>query len=138
MSDAAPGFAPLERPGPFLEILGPLYTPTDPAIRNVVATRVLRKHLNLRGIAHGGMLASLADTAFGITLWRSRDEKLASVTVNLNVDYLEPAREGDWVEAHVNILRIGKRLAFADGLLKVGDRTVLRANGTFAVVRPVA
>ena len=136
MSDAAPGFAPLARPGPFLEILGPLYTPTDPAIRNVVATRVLKKHLNLRGIAHGGMLASLVDTAFGITLWRTHDEKLSTVTVSLNVDYLEAVREGDWVEAHVKILRVGMRLAFVEGVLKVGDRQVLRANGTFAVVTP--
>jgi acyl-coenzyme A thioesterase PaaI-like protein len=52
------------------------------------------------------------------------------------MDYLEPAKEGDWIEAHVDVLRIGRRLAFVEGLLLVGDRKVMRANGTFAVVEP--
>ena len=138
MRQAPAGFAPLERPGPFLEVLGPLYLPTDASVRNVVAMRALNKHLNLRGVVHGGVLAALVDTALGIVISRSREPRLASVTVNLSSDFLEPVREGDWVEAHVEIQRTGKRLVFAQAMLRVEGRNVLRASGVFAVVAPVA
>ena len=136
MSDVPAGFVALDRPGDYLELFGPLYRSSDPGVRNVIAMRAMKKHLNLRGIVHGGALASLIDTAFGITLWRTADGKISTVTVGLAMDYLEPAKEGDWIEAHVDVLRIGRRLAFVEGLLLVGDRKVLRANGTFAVVEP--
>lgn len=136
MSDVPAGFEALDRPGDYLELFGPLYRSSDPEIKNVIAMRAMKKHLNLRGIVHGGALASLIDTAFGITLWRTAGGKISTVTVSLGMDYLEPAKEGDWIEAHVDVLRIGRRLAFVEGLLLVGDRKVMRANGTFAVLEP--
>ncbi len=136
MSEVPAGYAALRRSGPFLEILGPLYMPEDVARANVVALKVLRKHLNLRGIVHGGVLTALADTAFGIVLSRSREPRLSTVTVNLTTDFLEAVREGDFVEAHVDILRVGTRLAYVSGLLKVGERPVLRASGVFAILVP--
>ena len=138
MSTAPAGFAPLERPGPFLEVLGPLFLPVDAAMRHIVAMRAMGKHLNRRGVVHGGVLAALVDTAFGIVISRSREPQLSSVTVNLTSDFLEPVREGDWVEAHVEIQRTGKRLVFAHAMLKVEGRNVLRASGVFAIVAPVA
>ena len=42
-----------------------------------------------------------------------------------------------WVEAHVEILKQGRRLGFAECRLKVGERLILRASATFAVVAPV-
>lgn len=135
---APSGFAPFERPGPFIEVLGPLYLPEDRAVRNVVAMRAERKHLNTRGVVHGGVLAALVDTAFGVVISRSREPRLPSVTVSLTSDFLEPVREGDWVEAHIEIQRSGKRLVFAQGNLRVEGRNVLRASGVFAVVAPAA
>lgn len=133
---APAGFAPFPRPGPFIEALGPLYLPEDRAVRHVVAMRAERKHLNTRGVVHGGVLAALVDSAFGIVIARSREPALPSVTVNLSSDFLEPVREGDWVEAHIEIQRTGKRLVFAQGNLRVEGRNVLRASGVFAIVAP--
>lgn len=42
------------------------------------------------------------------------------------------AHPGDWVEAHVDVQRIGSRLAFANCYLMVGERRILRASGVFA------
>lgn len=137
MSEAPAGFAPLERPGPFIEQLGPLYLPEDRAVRHVVAMRAMNKHLNTRGVVHGGVLAALVDTAFGIVISRSREPRIPSVTVHLSSDFLEPVREGEWVEAHVEIQRTGKRLVFAQAMLKVEGRNVLRASGVFAIAAPV-
>lgn len=129
------GFVQVEPKGAFIETFGPLYYQKK-GTDIIVALRIEEKHLNLRGIAHGGMLASLADSALGIAVSLSRTPPLPVVTVNLSLDFAEPAMRGDWVEAHVDIQRVGNRLAFANCYLKVGERRILRASGVFAVVEP--
>jgi uncharacterized protein (TIGR00369 family) len=128
-----PGFERLRRGGPFMASLGPLYCRrVDGAI--VIALRVEARHANMRGIAHGGMLATLADGALGIGLTLACEEKVSFVTVNLSTDFVAAARPGDWVEAHIDIQRIGKRMAFANCYLQVGEERILRASGVFAVM----
>jgi uncharacterized protein (TIGR00369 family) len=129
------GFLPVATKGAFIETFGPLYFKRD-GKNMIVAVRIEEKHLNLRGIAHGGMLASLADSALGIAVSLSKTPPFPVVTVNLSLDFAEPARPGDWVEAHVDIQRVGSRMAFANCYLKVGERRILRASGVFAVVEP--
>ena len=132
------GFARLDRGGPFLASLGPLYAKkTEKGL--VIAMRIEDRHLNTRGIAHGGMLVTLADSALGIAIATAGQEPSrprAFVTVNLSVDFIASAREGDFVEAHVAIEKLGARLAFATCFLQVGSRRVLRASGVFATVTP--
>jgi len=133
MSDIPAGFKPIEHLGPYLSQFGPLYwKKADGAM--VIALRVDQRHTNSRGIAHGGMLATLADSALGIVLYNSRTPPQPIVTVNLTTDYIESAVPGDWVEAHVDILRIGNRLAYANCHLHVGERRILRASGVFALM----
>ena len=80
---------------------------------------------------HGGFLATLADTAFGVMIKRELDLPVPPATVGLSVDYIGAVRDGDWAEAHVEIHKVGKRLTNASCLVKVGERTVLRASGVF-------
>ena len=103
----------------------------------MIALRVEEKHLNTRGIAHGGMLVTLADSALGIALATSRTPPTPMVTVNLSTDFADAAHAGDWIEAHVDIQKVGARLAFANCYLVVGNKRILRASGVFAVVPPV-
>ncbi|KQQ97260.1 hypothetical protein ASF77_04725 [Massilia sp. Leaf139] len=100
-----------------------------------IAMRMADQHTNMRGIVHGGMLASLADSALGLGLTMSCEGRNSFVTVNLGSDFLDAARPGDWVEAHVRIGRIGARVAFAECDLMVGERRILRASGVFAVMK---
>jgi uncharacterized protein (TIGR00369 family) len=135
-----PGFAPLQRGGPYAAALGPLYLRRDGNDndgRIVIALRVEGRHTNMRGIAHGGMLASLADCALGIGLAIACDGRHSFVTVNLSNDFLEAAHPGDWLEGHVQVQRIGRRMAFADGWLQVGDKRILRTSGVFATMAPL-
>lgn len=137
-SAAAPpaGFERLKRGGPYIAALGELYVRhAGEAI--VIAMHVSRRHTNMRGIAHGGMLASLADTALGIGLTLACEARHSFVTVSLTTDFLDAARPGDWVEAHVRIDRIGGRVAFAACDLRVADKPLLRASGVFAVMAPL-
>jgi uncharacterized protein (TIGR00369 family) len=119
-----------------MAMLGPLYhRPVDGGV--IIAVRMAEKHLNRRGIAHGGMLVTLADSAMGINLGRTREPRLWTVTSSLATDFIDAARLGDWVEARVEILKVGARLAYATCFLMVGKRRILRASGVFAVVHPV-
>ena len=131
----AEGFLPVESTGPFMATLGPLYyRPVEGGV--IIALRIAEKHLNRRGIAHGGMLVTLADSAMGMNLARAREPRLWTVTTSLSTEFVDAARRGDWVEAHVEILKLGRRLAYANCYLIVGAKRILRASGVFAVVRP--
>lgn len=132
-ADVPEGFVRLRRGGPFMAGVGPLYCRRIDG-NTTIALRIESRHTNMRGIAHGGMLAALADSALGIGLSIACDEKISFVTVNLSTDFIAAAHPGDWVEAHVEIVRIGQRMAFANCYLKVGDERILRASGVFAVM----
>jgi len=129
-----PGFELLKRGGPFFGLLGPIYHRRLPDAGLVIALRVEGKHTNMRGIAHGGMLATLCDAALGINLSMSRQPPQSMVTVNLSTDFIEAARPGDWLEAHVHLRKTGRRLAFAECVLQVDGRVIARATGVFSTV----
>lgn len=128
-----PGFERLKRGGPYMANLGDLYCRRNDG-EIVIAMRVDERHTNMRGIAHGGMLSSLADSALGIGLTLYCEGRHSFVTVNLSTDFIDAARPGDWVEAHVDVQKLGSRVAFANCFLQVGERRILRASGVFAVM----
>jgi uncharacterized protein (TIGR00369 family) len=133
---APPGFERLRRGGPYVAALGPLYCRRD-GDGVTIGMRIEQRHTNMRGIAHGGMLSSLADTALSMGMSIACDGRHSFVTVNLSTDFVEAARPGDWVEGHIDVQRIGGRMAFANCYLQVGDRRILRASGVFAVMAPL-
>jgi len=130
------GFRRWEGLGPFLTELGPLYVKSGERASGI-ALRITRRHSNSRGIAHGGVLLTLADSAMGGALYHSRQPPMPIVTVSLASDFLSPAQIGDWVEAKVEILRVGRQLAYAQCELMVGTRRVMRASGVFALTAPI-
>jgi uncharacterized protein (TIGR00369 family) len=131
------GFAPFHTvTGGFISLIGPVHVREVPGAPPVIGLRIAPQHLNLRGIPHGGLLATLADTALGHAINHARGGPLSIVTVSLSTDFLAAARLGDWVEAHVEIERLGQRMAFASCRLRAGERVLLRASGTFAVIGP--
>lgn len=127
------GFEPLQRGGPYFQALGPIYARHD-GDDLVLGLRIAPSHLNVQGVAHGGMLATVADGALGIAIARARGARLGQVTVSMTLDYLSSAREGQWIEAPVRVTRVGQRLAFAEVELRNERGTVLRGSGVFAFV----
>ena len=68
---------------------------------------------NPYGIAHGGFIFGLADTAAGIAAMT--DERTA-VTVNSNIDYLKSCK-GDKLIAKASVVKPGKSIAVVDVLI---------------------
>ena len=84
-------------------------------------------HANLHGTVHGGVLATLADTAAGV-----------AVSVNLDIQYLAPATTGTLL-ASGRVVKLGRRLAFAEAEVTAADgTTVARAQVTVALSPPEA
>jgi acyl-coenzyme A thioesterase 13 len=131
VSDLPSGFAPLFRTSPFLESTGPFYYRRD-GERLIVGLRVLEKHTNARGFAHGGLLMTFADIALGYSLAGRYDPPASFVTASLTADFAGSAKLGDWIEAYTDVQKAGSRLAFVNAYLTVEGERILRASAVFA------
>lgn len=116
----------------FIRLCGPLYIKTVGECPTF-GMRVTQDHINIGGVAHGGFLVTLADTALGVSVSRMRDVPHAQVTASLSVDFLGVVKLGDWLEGDVHVDRMGKRLAFATCYLTVNKARVLRSSALFAL-----
>ncbi|HET6336937.1 MAG TPA: PaaI family thioesterase [Polyangiales bacterium] len=104
--------------------------PVDQAVQ--LAVRISPAHCNARGFLHGGVIASLADNAMGLTLARSTGS--SAVTVSLTVDYVRSAGPGQWLQIEPRVIRAAGKLGFVDALVTADGETIARANATFRVV----
>lgn len=127
----APGFAPREASSSFNELTGPFYLRLE-GHKRVIGLRVLEKHCNRSGVMHGGMLATLADTALGHTLRFQSDPPRGMVTATLTVNFAGSAKVGDWLEARVDVQKHGGRLSFANCYIHCGDKRIGHACAVFA------
>ncbi len=90
-------------------------------------------HVNVQGLVHGGMLATLADTAMGLAVRTELEPGGRHVTVQLDVRFLRPAPQGRIV-ARGRAVRVGSRIAVAEADVVDGDgRLLARASSTIAV-----
>ena len=91
------------------------------------------QHVNLQGLVHGGVLATLADTAMGLAVRTVLEPDRRHVTVQLGIEFLSPGRLGRIV-AHGRTVKIGRQLCFAEA--EVADargRVLARARATLSV-----
>jgi uncharacterized protein (TIGR00369 family) len=97
-----------------------------------LAVRISPAHCNARGFLHGGVIASLADNAMGLSLAAATGS--SAVTVSLTVDYVRSAAAGQWLQVEPRVIRSGGKLGFVDALVTADGETIARANATFRVV----
>jgi uncharacterized protein (TIGR00369 family) len=132
MTTVPAGFGPLFRSSPVIDLIGPVYSKGEGADL-VLGLRVEQKHCNMRGILHGGILATLADVALGYTVAFSTKPPTGLVTANLTLDFAGTAKIDDWLEAKVDVQKKGGRLAFANCYISVGENRIVRASAVFVV-----
>lgn len=116
-------FTPHERTSPFFNLIGPLLSRrTDQGLE--LALVIDDRHVNARGLAHGGVLAALADVSLGYATSSSRDPPAALITASLSIDFAGSVQHGETVIATIDVQRVGARLAFANCYLRTNDRRV--------------
>ena len=90
-------------------------------------------HVNLQGFVHGGVLATLADTAMGLAVRTSLEPGRRHVTVQLGIEFLSPGRPGRIV-AHGRSVKVGRQLGFAEAdVVDARGRLLARASATLSV-----
>jgi uncharacterized protein (TIGR00369 family) len=129
---APDGFAPFENQGPFLEHIGPVYV-NERCDELVLGLRAEDRHANHRGSIQGGLLSTFADFALGRAIEADADDAKDRATVSLTVDFLKPARPGDWIESRTRVDRVGGTLSFADCSLTVEGSEIVRARAVWIV-----
>ncbi len=98
-----------------------------------VALDVEPHHLNLVGLLHGGMIATLADTATGLAYRTVLQPDTRHVTTQLIVTFLSPGRAGR-VTARGRVVKAGGRFGYAEAdVVGPDDDLLARATATFTV-----
>lgn len=96
-------------------------------------------HCNSRGLVHGGVIASLADNAMGLTCVfalanQGRETGKGLVTVSLGVDYLGAGKLGDWMQISPEPVKLGGGLCFARCLISADGEPIAMAHATFKIL----
>ena len=130
------GFTLMDPYGPFHELVGPIYETRRNG--NVVAgMRVAHKHRNKGSIMHGGMLTMLLDNTMTHACVQVRTDDSYVVTTSISTDFLAAAKEGDWIDCEVEILRKGRRVIFLSALIRRDGpegEILVRGSASFQVV----
>jgi uncharacterized protein (TIGR00369 family) len=93
---------------PFAKLLGIELESVEPG--HAVLTMKLREELMRNGgIAHGGAVAALIDSAMAFAIVPMLAKNEHSVTVDLTIHYLRPVSEG-LARASARVVRVGKRV----------------------------
>ena len=67
---------------------------------------ILETQLNPNGILHGGVMATMLDELMGGATW-TLNKPYPFATINLQVDYLSPAKVGEVIRGEANVIKAG-------------------------------
>lgn len=137
-ANAPDGFDILEPASPHLDSIGPVWQRSNRDGPPTFALRVESRHLNNRGLVHGGVIATLADITCGYTFRHLdlRGPAPVLTTTHLATTYLGSAAADDWLEADGTVVKLGRSLASSTALVSVEGRPVAHAAALFHVARP--
>jgi uncharacterized protein (TIGR00369 family) len=87
-------------------------------------------HLNPSGTVHGGLAATLLDSAMGLAIWSTLEKGLGQTTLEFKISLIRPITSGMGViRAEGTVLNRGRRVGTAEGRI-TDERGRLLAHGT--------
>jgi acyl-CoA thioesterase len=102
--------------------------------RSEIVMRVGRRVTQNAGFAHGGISASLIDSAVGLALCTTIAQTSRITTIDLQVNYLAPAKPGT-LTARGRIVHKGKRTAVGESEVRDEDgRLVSKGTVTYLIM----
>ena len=129
---APAGFSQTTLVDPFELFVGPVYDRRSDEGRRF-AFRVDERHVNLRGVLHGGMLMTFADLALGAAVWDATGNA-PCVTLNMQTQFLKSAHTGDLVEVLPQLIRRTRSLVFMRGDFTVGGEVSMTASSIWKLL----
>lgn len=99
----------------------------------VLSMTVQKNMVNGHGMCHGGMIFSLADSAFAFAC---NSQNFAAVAAGASIDFLAPASAGDVLTASASIVSQGKKTGLYDVAVRnQSNRLVAQFRGRSARIR---
>ena len=99
----------------------------------VLSMTVQENMVNGHGMCHGGMIFSLADSAFAFAC---NSQNFAAVAAGASIDFLAPASAGDVLTASASIVSQGKKTGLYDVAVRnQSNRLVAQFRGRSARIR---
>ena len=114
-------------------LVGPMYYKKEESGEYKFITKILDKHLNAHGIAHGGYSMTLADIFLGTSVFVASGKKPCS-TISLNCNFVSPGLQDDLVECDAKVTRTTKSLVFIEGNLISKDKVISSASGIWKIL----
>ncbi|HWD26261.1 MAG TPA: PaaI family thioesterase [Rhizomicrobium sp.] len=126
------GFVETKLLDPFERHVGPIYERIENGAKRF-GLRIDARHVNMRGIVHGGMLMTFADAALGQAAWDATD-RADVVTLNMQSQFLAAAKEGDWLEVAPVVTRKTRSLLFLRGDFTVEGAAVFAVSSVWKIL----
>jgi uncharacterized protein (TIGR00369 family) len=140
------GCSPVDRPAPgysarvtetgapgFVQLLGLTVDENPEPGTGRILLEADEQHLNGAGGVHGGVLATLVDSAMGQAVRSVSRDGQGLATSQLTVTYLNPAEPGQLV-ATAQVRKRGKSLVVCDAEIEQDGEPVVHAVATFALL----
>jgi len=118
--------------GGFAERLGAEVSATGEG-EATVRFEAREEHLNPAGTLHGGVLATLVDTAMGMAVRTATGDDDVPATSQLTVTYLRPGKPGP-VSVRAQVRTRGEHLTVCDADVEQDGHDLVHAVATFAVL----
>ena len=120
-------------PGGFAARLGAQVEAADDGSARI-AFEVTDEHLNPAGTLHGGVLATLVDTAMGTAVRSATDDSDVPATSQLTVTYLRPGAPGELVVT-ARVRTKGEHLTVCEADVEQDGKAMAHAVATFALLQ---
>ena len=101
--------------------------------RSELRLKITRSLTQDFGVAHGGVAASLIDSAVGLALCTLIKPEQMISTIEMNVNYLTPAHIGI-MKATGRIIHKGKRIAVGESLVFEQNKIVAKGLVTYMIL----
>ena len=95
--------------------------------------KVEEKFLNTGKIAHGGFIATIADTGMGNAAHITAGNKRC-VTINLDIKFISAGNLNDNLVGKVKILKKTKTLVFISSEIFCSDKIIANASGVWKIL----
>ena len=95
--------------------------------------KVVESFLNTGGIAHGGFIATIADTGMGNAAHIAAGNKRC-VTINLDIKFISAGKLNEKLVGKVKILKRTKTLVFINSEIFGAEKIVASASGTWKIL----
>ena len=117
----------------FMQNIGDLSFKKIDATNFEFSIKILENFLNTGGIAHGGFIATIADTGMGNAAHIAAGNNRC-VTINLDIKFISAGKLNEKLIGKVKVLKRTKTLVFISSEIISSEKIVATASGTWKIL----